>query len=144
MTAIEGRERLGLPPADVWQRLTDPVALAAAIPGCSALDAQPDGSFAATMSVAVGAVRGSYEGTVRYEDVAPPDHCTIAVAGKGRMGEISGRGRLELAAVEGGTEVAYDGTFEVRGKVAAVGARVVGGVARRMIVETLRNLERGT
>ncbi len=143
MTTVEGRELLGLPPAEVWRRLNDPSSLAAAIPGCSALDPQPDGSFLATMTIAVGAVRGSYDGTLRYEEVEAPDRCTIAIAGRGKLGEIAGRGRLELVAVADGTEVAYAGSFEVRGRVAAVGGRVIGGVARRVIVETLRNLARG-
>ena len=141
MTTVEGREVLGLPPSEVWRRLNDPPTLAAAIPGCSALELQPDGSLRGTMTLAVGAVRGSYEGTLRYEDVEAPGRCTIVVAGRGKLGEVAGRGRLELLAAARGTDVVYEGSFEVKGRVAAVGARVMGGVARRVIVGALRNLE---
>jgi len=142
MPGVEGRERLALAPAEVWRRLNEPAVLARCIPGCSGFERLEDGRYRTTLTVAVGAVRGRYEGTVAYRDVEAPDRCTIVVDGRGDKGSIAGQGEIALAGAGDATEVTYRGTFKLTGAVAGVGQRLAPGLSRRMIVETLRNLER--
>jgi len=144
MPKIEGSEALGLGRADVWRLLNEPDTLAASIPGCRGFERDGDAEhrYRTTISVAVGPVTGVYEGTVEYTEVAEPERCTIVVSGKGDKGTIDGRGEITLAERDGGTEVAYVGDFKLTGPVAGVGQRMAPGVTRKMIVETLRNLER--
>ena len=142
MPGVDGRERLALAPEEVWRRLNDPAVLARCIPGCSGLERLEDGRYRTTLTVAVGAVRGSYAGTVAYRDVEAPDRCTIVVEGRGDKGSITGQGEIALAGTGDSTEVTYRGTFKLTGPVAGVAQRLAPGLSRRMIVETLRNLER--
>jgi carbon monoxide dehydrogenase subunit G len=141
MPRIEGVERLELSCAEAFARLDNPAILAGCIPGCGPLQPKPDGSYAASISVVVGPVRGSYQGTVRYTEREPPSRITISVDGTGAHGAISGTGALQLHEDGGGCRVTYEGSFDVRGRVASVGARLLTGVARKMIVETLRRIE---
>jgi uncharacterized protein len=138
---VEGQELLALPPVEVWRVLNDPDVLARAIPGCSGFERLPDSRFATTLTVVVGPVRGVYEGTVEYRDVEPPNRCSITVQGRGDQGTIAGTGAISLAPAGEGTAVAYEGSFKITGRVATVGQRMVPGVSRRLIVDTLRNLE---
>jgi uncharacterized protein len=143
MPRVEGSERLVMPRAEVWRLLNDPGTLAASIPGCRGFDRE-DGSehrYRTAIEVAVGPVTGVYAGTVEYVDIDEPERCTIVVSGKGDKGTIDGRGEITLAERDGGTEVAYVGDFKLTGPVAGVGQRMAPGVTRKMIVETLRNLE---
>jgi uncharacterized protein len=144
MPKVEGSEQLGLDRAEVWRLLNDPDTLAASIPGCNGFerDGEAEHRYRTAIAVAVGPVTGVYEGTVEYIDVAEPERCTIVVAGKGDKGTIDGRGQITLAAHDGGTEVGYVGDFKLTGPVAGVGQRMAPGVSRKMIVETLHNLER--
>src|SRR4051794_37603127 len=144
MPRVEGNELLGLERADVWRLLNDPDTLAASIPGCRGFERDPGAAhrYRTAIKVAVGAVTGVYEGTVEYVDVAEPERCTIVVHGKGDKGTIEGRGAITLAERDGSTEVGYTGDFKLTGPVAGVGQRMAPGVSRKMIVETLRNLER--
>jgi carbon monoxide dehydrogenase subunit G len=144
MPKVEGSEQLGLDRAEVWRLLNDPDTLAASIPGCNGFerDGEAEHRYRTAIAVAVGPVTGVYEGTVEYLDVAEPERCTIVVAGKGDKGTIDGRGQITLAAHDGGTEVGYVGDFKLTGPVAGVGQRMAPGVSRKMIVETLHNLER--
>jgi uncharacterized protein len=144
MAKVEGSETLSLPPAEMWSRLNDADALASAIPGCSGFTELAPGRFETSIAVAVGPVHGIYDGTVEYADVEEPVRCTIVVAGRGDRGAIAGQGAITLAAMDGGTEVSYTGTFKLSGPIAGVGQRLAPGISRRMIVETLRNLERGS
>lgn len=143
MPKVEGSEQLGLDRAEVWRLLNDPHTLAASIPGCGGFERDADTAhrYRTAITVAVGPVTGVYEGTVEYLDVAEPERCTIVVSGKGDKGTIDGRGEITLAAHDGGTEVGYVGDFKLTGPVAGVGQRMAPGVSRKMIVETLHNLE---
>ena len=144
MPRVKGTEHLNVSREKVWPLLNDPDTLAASIPGCRGFerDAESEHRYRTAIKVAVGAVTGVYEGTVEYTDVAEPERCTIVVAGKGDKGTINGKGAITLATSDGGTEVGYEGEFKLTGPVAGVGQRMAPGVSRKMIVETLRNLER--
>ena len=142
MAKVEGSETLSLPRAEVWRRLNDPDILAESIPGCSGFESVGQDKFQTTIAVAVGPVRGVYAGTVSYLDVEAPERCTIAVDGRGDKGTIHGEGAISLGESGADTEVSYTGTFKLTGPVAGVGQRLAPGVSRRMIVETLHNLER--
>lgn len=143
MPRITGSETLSLPRRQVWELLNDPETLGAAIPGCHGLEREGDGStYRTSIAVAVGAVKGVYEGTVTYADIEAPGHCTIKVAARGDKGTIDGSGAIDLAETGDGTEVGYRGDFKLTGPVAGIGQRLAPGVSRKMIVETLHNLER--
>ena len=141
---VEGSEALTLSRERVWELLNDPATLGAAIPGCHGLERE-DGEehrYRTAIAVAIGAVKGVYEGTVLYADIEEPERCTIRVSGRGDKGTIDGEGKIELReAAPESTEVAYRGEFKITGPVAGVGQRLAPGISRKMIVETLRNLE---
>jgi carbon monoxide dehydrogenase subunit G len=143
MAKVDGSETLALSRERVWELLNDPETLGAAIPGCRGLERDGDAEhrYRTSIAVAVGAVKGVYDGTVTYADIAEPERCTIKVSGRGDKGTIDGQGEIELRSSEAGTEVAYRGEFKLTGPVAGVGQRLAPGVSRKMIVETLRNLE---
>jgi uncharacterized protein len=141
---VEGSETLSLPRTEVWRRLNDPDILAQSIPGCSGFELIGQDEFQTTITVVVGPVRGAYAGTVRYLDVEAPERCTIAVDGRGDKGTIRGEGKVALGESGANTEVSYTGTFKLTGPVAGVGQRMAPGISRRMIVDTLHNLERAS
>ncbi|HET6830583.1 MAG TPA: SRPBCC domain-containing protein [Solirubrobacterales bacterium] len=143
MARVDGSENLALPRERVWALLNDPGTLGAAIPGCRGLEREEgeEHRYRTAIAVAIGAVKGVYEGTVLYADVEEPERCTIKVSGRGDKGTIDGQGEIELREAGDGTEVAYRGEFKLTGPVAGIGQRLAPGVSRKMIVETLRNLE---
>ena len=145
MARVDGSETLALPRERVWALLNDPDTLGAAIPGCHGLEREEGEKhrYRTSIAVAIGAVKGVYEGTVLYADIDEPERCTIRVSGRGDKGTIDGQGEIELREAGGNaTEVAYRGEFKITGPVAGVGQRLAPGVSRKMIVETLRNLEK--
>jgi carbon monoxide dehydrogenase subunit G len=144
MPKVEGSERLALAQDQVWRLLNDPDTLGASIPGCRGFERDGDAEhrYRTAIKVALGAVTGVYEGVVEYTDVEEPSRCTIKINGKGDKGTIEGQGAITLAAAGDATEVGYRGEFKITGPVAGVGQRMAPGVSRKMIVETLRNLER--
>jgi putrescine aminotransferase len=139
MPHVTGEKLLPGPPEQVWALLTDADELGRAIPGCGPVEPSGDGRrFATTITLAVGPVKDAWKGTLAYEDEQPPSACTVVVQTRGKRGGMSGRGAMRLEPQDGqGTLVHYDGDFRVTGAVAGVGQRMVSGVARKTIEETL-------
>src|SRR5215211_6960292 len=122
MARVEGSEVLDLTRDEMWRLLNDPEALGASIPGCRGFERDRDAEhrYRTAIKVAVGAVTGVYEGTVKYVDVEEPERCTIVVFGKGDKGTIEGRGAIALAERDGSTEVGYTGDFKLTDRKSVV------------------------
>ncbi len=130
---IEGNHKLAAPRDVVWQSLMDPTVLARAIPGCEKLEAQPDGSYRAEMSVGIAVVKGKYHGRIEILDPVPPERYRMKVEGQGTGGFVKGEGVVALAEQGGETVVSYSGEAQVGGLIANVGQRLLLGAARQIV-----------
>lgn len=117
----------------VWAALNDAEVLKACIPGCQALTSTPEGGFEATVVQKVGPVKATFAGAVRLENIVEGVSYTIAGEGKGgAAGYAKGGADVRLADVDGGTELTYDVTANVGGKLAQLGSRIIDGFAKKM------------
>lgn len=139
---IEGQYLLPAPRGQVWDALNDPAVLTRTTPGLKALAPTGEDAYDATIELAVGPVRGSYQGTARIIEKTPPEKMTIVVEGGGRPGTIRATGVLTLEAQGDATAVRYVGDVQVTGVLMSVGHRLFGGVARQMAGEFFKALER--
>src|SRR5204863_7361605 len=117
----------------VWTFLTDPDRIASCLPGCEKLVPTGDGSYAMTMSIGVGAIRGKFTGSIRLRDVHPTTDYGMTVSGSGAPGFVNGEGTVRLAAQNGNTQLTYSGDVSAGGAIASVGQRMIGGAARMVI-----------
>ena len=123
-------------PADrqtVWDALNRPELLKQCIPGCQELTQTSDTEMRASARVAVGPVKATFAGSVRFEDVDVPNGYTIVGEGQGGIaGFAKGSAIVRLADAEGGgTYMTYDVRATVGGKLAQLGGRLINGVAKR-------------
>ena len=130
---ISGSYTLPLPRERAYQVMQDPEILARAIPGCEGLEKIGPDEYRMTMKMALASLSGAFEGKVRITEQTPPESFRLVVEGSGRVGFVKGDGLLKLSAVEGGTEVSYEGEAQVGGTMAAVGQRLIDGTAKMMI-----------
>lgn len=139
---VEGTYTLPAPRQRVWQLLNDPKVLARATPGVKQLDPLGGDTYKATIEVGVGPVKGTYDGKVSIADRSEPERMTLKVEGGGKAGTIKATGELRLEEQDGKTLVAYSGDAQVTGLIASVGHRLIGGVAKQMVGEFFKALER--
>lgn len=139
---IEGEYRLSAPREAVWAALNDPDVLVKTTPGLKQLTPTGDNAYDATIELAVGPVKGSYQGKVRITDQTPPERMTIVVEGGGRAGTIKASGALTLRDEGNATTVHYVGDTQVTGTLMSVGHRLIPGVAKQMTGEFFKALER--
>lgn len=119
---------------DVWAALNDPDVLKACVPGCEEMEKISDTEFAAKITAKIGAVRAKLKGKVELSDVDAPNGYTMTGSGQGGIaGFAKGGAKVFLAdGPDGSTVLHYEATAELGGKLAAVGSRVIQGVAKKM------------
>ena len=93
---IEGTQKLHAARERVYSALTDPDILQRCIPGCESLEKTAENVYAATLKAGVGAIKGTFKGEVRLEDMRPPEHYRIVVEGKGAVGFAKGTADFDL------------------------------------------------
>ena len=129
---IDGSHEIDAKRERVFRAMTDPEVLRRCIPGCEALERTGEDAYAATLRAGVGSIKGVFKGSVKLEDIRPPEHYRMVVEGKGQPGFLKGSGELDLADRDGATVVTYSGDVNVGGTLAGVGQRMIQGSAKMM------------
>lgn len=127
----------------LWALLNDPHVLMECIPGCNTVNMLGVDRYEMGLKLQVGSVSGSYVGTVATRDKHEPEHFVLDVEGQGSIGYMKGSCRFELTPVDGAsTLLKYEGSGEVGGVVAGVGQRVLSGVAKFLVGQFFKALDK--
>lgn len=130
---LTGRYELDASPEVVWQALFDTAVLAAAIPGCEALEAQGEAAYDATVKLKIGPVSARFKGNVQITDADPSKSCRIVGQGSGGIaGYAKGGALVELEPNGEGTVLTYTADAKVGGKLAALGSRLIQSTSRKL------------
>jgi len=125
---------------EVWSALNDPEVLARTIPGCQRLEVVGENEYESTLKIGMQAVRGTYTGRVRIDNIVSPESYDIHVDGKGNNGFLKGAGTVKLRTDGAQTILDYGGEAVVGGTIASVGQRLLDGAARSLISQSLKAL----
>jgi hypothetical protein len=117
----------------VWALLMDPAVISSCIPGCERFEPDGEDRYKVTLTVALAAITGHYEGTVALADKIEPTSYRLIVEGQGKAGFVKGSSAIALKERDTVTDVEVTGTVQVGGPVARVGQRLIGGVAKMMM-----------
>ncbi|MBU7573274.1 MAG: carbon monoxide dehydrogenase subunit G [Hydrogenophaga sp.] len=140
---IEGTKILARPLDEVWQALNNTDFLARVIPGCSKVSEPAPNQLALVLSAAVGPIKVSFSAEAQREDVVPPTSFALSGRGSaGPAGAASGRVKVQLTRVEGGTQLAYSADTEITGRMAQLGSRLIDSAARKFSEEFFANVAR--
>jgi len=110
----------------------DPGLLAKIIPGCEKLTDLGDNKYEMSITIGVSAVKGTYSGKINIEDIVAPETYKMAVEGSASPGAVKGNVVIRLAEDGSNTKVTYNGDVQVVGKIAAVGTRFLGMMAKML------------
>lgn len=138
---IEGTQKLHAARERVYAALTDPEILQRCIPGCESLEKTAENTYAATLKAGVGAIKGTFKGEVRLEEMRPPQHYRIVVEGKGGVGFAKGTADFDLEDVDDGSLIRYTGDLQIGGTIAGVGQRMIEAAAKMMASRFFAALE---
>ncbi len=129
---LTGEYRIPAPREKVWDALNDPEILKQCIDGCEELNRDGDNGFTAKVTAKIGPVKAKFGGKVTLENIDPPNGYTIRGEGAGGVAGFA-KGSADVKLTQDGTDtvLVYTARAEVGGKLAAVGSRLVEGVAKK-------------
>jgi carbon monoxide dehydrogenase subunit G len=130
---ISGSYTFDAPSDRVWALLMDPAVISSCIPGCDRFEPDGENRYRATLTVALAAITGTYEGTVALSDLVPPSSYRLTAEGQGRPGFVKGSSAITLRADGATTIVEVTGTVQTGGPIARLGQRLIGGVSKMML-----------
>ena len=130
---LTGSYEIAAPPETVWSVLTEPASLKGCIPGCQRLDDVGDGNYEASISAALGPVRGNFNAKVSIRDWNPHESYRMIVSANGTPGFINGEAFVTLSGNGGVTTVTVVGDGQAGGLIARVGQRMMESVSRNMM-----------
>jgi carbon monoxide dehydrogenase subunit G len=133
---MTGQRVLPVPPQQAWNALNDPEMLKACIPGCESIVETEADHFDVLMAARIGPVAAKFKGKLTRSDVMEPHSYKIAFDGQGGVaGFGKGSATVTLTPVEGGTQLDYDVSAQVGGKIAQIGSRLVDAAAAKIADE---------
>ena len=130
---VSGEYRLSVSRQAVWNALLDPEILQQCIPGCESLEKLEDDRYKATVNTAIGPVKATFSSELRIVDPVPPE--SYRLEGEGKAGAVGfGRGAADVTLREEGGEtiLSYSADFQVGGRLAQIGSRLVVGATRKI------------
>lgn len=140
---IEGEYLFSGPREVVWELVRDPEVLAGALPGTQSMKQVSETEYEGKMNVRVGPVAGVFSGRVNISDQVPPASCTLTVDGRGAPGFARGAGSMQLEDQgDGTTLMRYEGEFQVGGRLASVGQRLMDSVSKSIIRQGLESMDK--
>jgi len=98
---LAGERLFRVPRQRLWDALLDPQVLARTMPGCESLERTDDNTFKGALNIAIGPVKGKFQGTLELSDLDPPQGYQLVVKGQGPSGFMKGEGSITLAEAEG-------------------------------------------
>jgi uncharacterized protein len=138
---MNGQHTLNAPRDKVWAFLMDPEAIAKVMPGCEQLEEIAPDTYQATLKLGIAAIKGIYTGSVKILDKTPPTHYRMVIDGSGTPGFVKGEATINLQEQDGKTVLIYDADTQVGGLIANVGQRMINGVAKLVINQSLKKLD---
>jgi carbon monoxide dehydrogenase subunit G len=114
----------------VWDVLMNPEAISSCIPGCDRFEPDGEDRYKVTLTVAMAAITGSYNGTVELTDKTPQQSYRLVMEGQGRPGFVKGTSVISLRPEGATTAVDVSGAVHTGGPIARLGQRLIGGVAK--------------
>ena len=104
----------------------------ACIPGCEAFEETGENTFEATVGAKIGPVKARFNGKVELQDIVPSESYRLVGEGAGgAAGFAKGGAAVHLRDIDGGTELSYDVTANMGGKIAQLGARLMTNTAKK-------------
>jgi len=139
---LEFRHTFSAPREAVWSSLQDEQVLRRSLPGCQKLDEVSEGVYNAELGLSVGPVKGVFTGEVKLSELREPESYRLTMSGKGKPGEIRGDARLRLEEAEQGTLLVCDAEAQVTGVLASVGQRIMSSVAKLILSQFFKAVEK--
>jgi carbon monoxide dehydrogenase subunit G len=136
--------RIQAPLSDVWALVDDIPSVAGCIPGVHDLDMRGEREFDCIVSQRVGSVKSNFALHTVVGDIEPRSRLTLQSQGQDRALGSSVKANLQfgLSEKDEETEVDIVADFQVTGRIATFGHRIISAKAEQVVMEAIRNVDK--
>lgn len=130
---FSGKPIISAPRPEVWRRLLDPHAVAAAAPGVESVEPIDATHFKVLSGLGVGAMRLRFTLDIELMDMVEPESARMHAKGSAPGSKVEVQTSIRLAE-EGPrrTTLQWEATANVSGTIASLGARLLEGALRKL------------
>lgn len=130
-----------MPREAVWAALMDADVLRRCVPGCQSLEETAPNEYAGKVALAIGPVKASFDTALKLTDLDAPASYKLTGSGQGgAVGFGEGFAAVSLQDESGEeTVLRYTAGFQVGGRLAQLGSRLVLGTTRKLVDEFFEN-----
>ena len=129
---LQGTQTINAPREKVFVMLQDPEILRLAAPGVQSMEKESEDTYKTSLELGIGPVRGVFDGSIVIVEKEEPELLVLSVEGQGGPGGVKAVGRLRLEEEGDKTVIHWEGDPQMSGRIAAVGTRLIGGVAKKL------------
>ena len=128
----------------LWKMIQDKDVLQKALPGCKVFEEVEENVFHAVLSINIGPIKGEFTADVHQVDMNEPEFYRLLVHVKGKPGEIEADAGMRMEDSENGAVLTCTADLEVTGLLASIGQRIMSGVAKVVIGQFFKDIEKET
>jgi carbon monoxide dehydrogenase subunit G len=135
--------RIDAPLADVWALIDDVPTAAGCIPGVTEAEMHGEREFDCLVTQRVGSVKSSFRIAAQMTDIVTHETVTIICEGKDKVlgSNVRAHVKFDLADEGSSTGVDIAADFQVTGKIATFGQRIIAAKAEQVVMKSLRNVD---
>jgi carbon monoxide dehydrogenase subunit G len=135
--------QINAPLDQVWALIDDIPAVAGCIPGVADLELKGPQEFDCVISQRVGSVKSKFTLHTVISDLDPRKRLTLVSTGQDRSLGSNVKANLQFGLGDKGeaTEVDIVADFQVTGRIATFGHRIIAAKAEQVVMEALRNVD---
>jgi carbon monoxide dehydrogenase subunit G len=136
--------RITAPLDDVWALVDDIPTVAGCIPGVHHLEMRGELEFDCVVSQRVGSVKSNFTLHTVVGDIEPRKRLTLESQGQDRALGSNVKANLQFGLDDKGDETEVDivADFQVTGRIATFGHRIIAAKAEQVVMEALRNVDK--
>lgn len=128
----------------LWKVIQDKDVLQKTLPGCQTFEKIADNEYHSVLQINMGPIKGVFTADVQQMDMNEPESYRLLVHAKGKPGEIEADAAMRMEESENGTRLTCNADVAVTGLLASVGQRIMGGVAKVVIGQFFKDIEKET
>ena len=135
--------RIDAPVSDVWALVDDIPTAASCIPGVTEVQMRGEREFDCVVTQRVGSVKSSFGIRAEMTDLVPNEQVTIVCEGKDKLLGSNVRANVRFRLGDEGEATAVDiaADFQVTGRIATFGQRIIAAKAEQVVMKSLRNVD---
>jgi len=134
---FEGSVPINAPRDRVWAFVIDPEQVGQCGPGVETIEVVDATHFKATAKVGIGFISARFKVDMEFAEIEAPDRALITAHGQAPGSAVDATAEMRLSDGPDGTTVMdWNADVNIVGSLASVGARLIEGMASKMIDQT--------